>query len=114
MHPTALTARILRSFIECGGLKALTTDILRVSTEVDPEEHWNGEQDCIPSIDCRIRYYAPHGFQFLAGDSSYDQDHRGYWASGHAWEAMTFVEAETMAREMLAQVLDHAAQNEGE
>lgn len=111
-HPDRHTVKILRTFVECGGLAALKTDILRLASEVDPEEHRDPhDPDSQPAIPIRLRYYEPIGFYVNTGDSSYDQDHRGCCSANEAWLGMTEEEAEEVARRMLDEILEQAAED---
>lgn len=49
-------------------------------------------------------------WSILTGDPSYDQDHRGFWGSSCLSPDDDEQELVTLIRELVGQVLDHAAQ----
>lgn len=57
-------------------VKAIRDD----SKTYDPEDITEPGTDT-PSIDIRLQIYDDGTWSFHSGDSSYDQDHRGYWGS---------------------------------
>lgn len=63
-----------------------------------------------PYVDVRLQVY-PDGTWYLhAGDSQYDLDHRGFWGSASIHEKMTNAEAREIARDLIAQCKEHAAE----
>ena len=94
----------LAEFEESGGLAALSADLLALSTQVEPGM---GEGD-EPSIDVRLRFH--DGLWYLhSGDSSYDQDHRGYWGASCVTASIDAEDARGVAAELLDQVLEDMA-----
>lgn len=69
-----------------------------------------GEEGC----DIRLQVYPNEGgWQIHIGDSSYDQDHRGYWgAASVPGGRISTVKALEIAKELIEQAADQAAQND--
>lgn len=58
-------------------------------------------------IDVRLQVLPSGDWDILYGDPSYDLDHRGYWGSGSISPTTNCAE---LARELLEEAKDHAAQ----
>jgi len=102
----------MEAFDEAGGVYALVEDLLDLSqeaSEFDPADI--ADDDGNPSIDCRLRYH-DGAWSFLTGDSSYDQDHRGHWGASSVGVGLTRIGANSIAYDLVEQVLDSIAQGE--
>jgi len=58
----------------------------------------------------RLRVYGSH-WSLHTGDSQYDQDHRGFWAFNSVSRGVSGTNGRNVARELLEEVLEDAAQN---
>ena len=94
---------------------ALADDILAYSADLatyDPKDIT--EPGCDePSGDIRLQVRIDgDNFSWRAhhGDSSYDQDHRGYWGASCVGVDETAESALAIADELIDQALDHAAE----
>lgn len=86
--------------------KAILSDLKYVRNEAntyDPAELDGG-------IDVRLQVYENGEWYIHTGDSSYDQDHRGYWGAGMVAPGDTNADLESLAHDLLEQAKDHAAQ----
>lgn len=59
-----------------------------------------------PSGDCRLQVHNGSWY-FHTGDSSYDQDHRGYWGEACVSPDDTMETLELVADDLLGQAADH-------
>jgi hypothetical protein len=58
-------------------------------------------------MDVRLQVYPGGQWAVRTGDSSYDQDHRGFWGAGSlAWDS----DCEDLAAGLIDEAKDHAAQ----
>ncbi len=120
IHPTpeptkridAAIAQARIDYLDAGEIDALVTELLSLSTEVDKYDPADlTEPGCDePTIDCRLRYH-DGSFSLLTGDSSYDQDHRGYWGVSCVDSNLSANDARNTAIDLLDQVLDDLAWN---
>lgn len=103
-----------QTFDAVGGLDALAKDIESIKADIEPE--FIEDEDDTPHIDIRLNYQ-PAGcgcfidddrWNVRTGDSSYDQDHRGFWGSGCVTEDC---DAQELAKELFEQVMEHYAQS---
>lgn len=102
----SLLADIREAFDSDGGRDALAKDLLALSAKVEDGFIGPGEDEA--SIDVRLRYHA--GSMYLhTGDSSYDQDGRGYWAASSVGQNMTLGDCLSLADGLLEELLDDAA-----
>lgn len=62
--------------------------------------------------DVRLQVYPDCGWVVRTGDSSYDQDHRGYWGASSVSNTTTKTECRAIARELIEQAKDHHSQAE--
>jgi len=99
--------RIHAEYLEAGGSESLAEDLLSVSADVELD--MNGPDCDEPYIDVRLRYH-DGSFSLLTGDSSYDQDHRGFWGCSVVGADLTTDEARSVADDLIEQVEDEAAQ----
>ena len=83
-------------------LEYIHADIFE-NLEVNP-----GEDEAY--LDVRLRVH-DGSFGVLQGDSSYDQDHRGFWGSS---SLAVDSDLEDIAADLVEQVLDDQAQNESQ
>lgn len=84
-------------------------DIASVIRGINTEESFPGEcgEECY--IDVRLQVYPDGQWSVHSGDSSYDQDHRGFWGSSCVpGNGKRFSSVET-ARELIDQAKDHHA-----
>lgn len=65
-----------------------------------------------PSIDIRLRILANGEWSYHTGDSSYDQDHRGYWGSASVGPDDSDLLCRTIAWDLIDQVAEMAAQDD--
>lgn len=85
-------------------------EILEVLSEIpgdiDVDEEHDPEQCGDPSRDVRLQVYpGPHGdWHIREGDSSYDQDHRGFWGAS----SVSSGDSDETLREIAADLLDQA------
>lgn len=63
-------------------------------------------------LDVRLQVYPDGSWALRTGDSSYDQDHRGYWGSG-TLDGKRF-DSEGMAKELLEQCKEQHATDQPE
>lgn len=61
-------------------------------------------------IDVWLRVMSDGAWDLLTGDSQYDQDHCGYWGSSCIGPNLTQAESEEIAKDLIDQCRDHAAQ----
>lgn len=80
------------------------TDALR-----DVREEIRGYGDC-PETDVRLQVEADGSWAVRSGDSSYDQDHSGYWGSSCVQADDTVKSLRSTAADLIEQAADHAAQ----
>lgn len=66
-------------------------------------------KDEFSGTDARLRVHAG-SWQLLTGSSDYDQDHRGAWGSASIPYACTWKEAREIARELIDDCAESAAQ----
>lgn len=57
-----------------------------------------------PAGDCRLQVMDDEEWSFHTGDSQYDTDHRGQWASSSVGVGISKREAREIARDMLSQI----------
>jgi len=62
----------------------------------------------IEETDVRLRWF-DGGWNVYHGDSSYDQDHRGFWGASSVRYDDSYEDLESLARELIDQVVEHAA-----
>ncbi len=101
---------IMTAFEEDGGMDGLTSWLAGISAdcaEYAPEDIDDGDGPC---IDVRLRYH-DDSFYTYSGDSSYDQDHRGFWGASSVGPGETEESLLAIAGDLFEQVLEHAAQN---
>lgn len=85
-------------------------EILEVLSEIpgdiDPEAEAGEEEDEPAYRDVRLQVYpGPHGAWYIReGDSSYDQDHRGFWGAS----SVSSGDSDETLREIAADLLDQA------
>lgn len=82
-------------------------ELSREFPEVD-----RGEADT--EIEVRLQVLPDGTWQVHYGDPGFDTDHQGYWGSTFILPHISRMEAEEAAHEMLSQVEDAIAQDEGE
>lgn len=58
-------------------------------------------------MDVRLQIHERGGWSLRSGDSSYDQDHRGYWGAGYL---TTDTDCADLAAELIDEAGEHAAQ----
>lgn len=63
-----------------------------------------------PYLEVRLQVYPDCTWYLHAGDSQYDLDHRGFWGASSIHEKMTRVEARDIARDLIDQCKEHAAE----
>lgn len=86
---------------------AETLDVISDSVEDDMIERGCDE----PIIDVRLQVAEDLcSYSLHSGDSSYDQDHRGYWGSGSVGQNMSFFACKGLAVELCEQVADNHAE----
>lgn len=76
------------------------------SFDVDMGEEWCDVRLNVQVADDAESYV----YSVLSGDSSFDQDHRGFWGSGCIRPDSDDVQLTETARELVDQVLEHVAQ----
>ncbi len=69
------------------------------------------DSDAFAGVECRLQVHNGN-WQLHTGDSSYDQDHRGAWGCGSIPWGCTRKESREIARELLNDCDDSAAQME--
>lgn len=75
-----------------------------VALVLSERKHWIGQgQEC----EVRLQVYDDGGWAVRTGDSSYDQDHRGYWGSSYLTRRTNCRE---LARDLIDECAEHAAQ----
>jgi hypothetical protein len=67
------------------------------------------DPDAFSGTDCRLQVHGGN-WQLHTGDSSYDQDHRGAWGCASIPWGCTWKEAREIARELIDDCGDSAAQ----
>ncbi len=100
---------ICDQFKRDGGKDALSIDLFAVvqkSKTYNPEDIDDGDG---PSIDVRLRYFQGCMY-FYTGDSSYDQDHRGFWGSSSVGPHTDLATCSNIANDLLDQVLENMSQ----
>jgi hypothetical protein len=68
------------------------------------------EEGC--ECDVRLQLHSLDSYAVRFGDSSYDQDHRGYWGASSVNNADTDEDLASTAEDLLEQALDDAAMND--
>lgn len=66
-----------------------------------------------PGGDIRLQVYKNEEYQIHTGDSSFDQDHRGYWGAAWVPAGITRQKSRAVARDLIKQVLDDIAMTAG-
>jgi hypothetical protein len=82
-------------------------DLREVNNNVrhdDPDEE---------GIDVRLQVYPGGSWAIRSGDSSYDQDHRGYWGAGSVPGNGRRFSARELARELIEQAREQYAMDKG-
>jgi hypothetical protein len=77
-----------------------------VASALRSQKHWCEKGD-EGGIDVRLQVWESGSWTVHTGDSSYDQDHNGYWGSGYLTRSTN---CRQLAYEMLEEAKDHAAQ----
>ena len=62
-------------------------------------------------IDVRLQVYDNGSWAVRHGDPQYDLDHRGFWGAGSVPGDCRRFRSEDVARELLSQAKEHAAEN---
>ncbi len=74
------------------------------------DEDGEPDEDNDGGLDVRLQVWPDGDWTTRFGNSSYDQDHRGYWGSGYVIAADTDAELLDLAKDMVEQCKEHAAQ----
>ena len=80
----------------------------QISRQVEP--CMADDPDSEPSIDVRLRYHED-AFSTYTGDSSFDQDHRGFWGDYSVGPDLEIDDAFDIAEDLLDQVIESASQS---
>ena len=86
----------------------LAIELLAVSVHVETDMIDPGCDE--PSIDVRLRLHGGSWY-LMVGDSSYDQDHRGYWGASSVGYDLPMDDAKDIALDLIDQALDDHAQS---
>ena len=93
-------------------VEALTAAVFEQSkwlaSVIDPDD-LDHDDDGEPFGEVRIQVMPDYGWYWHTGDSSYDQDHRGYWGAASIGLNMTEEEARDTAIDLIDQARDAAA-----
>lgn len=81
--------------------------VVKDSRSYKPEDIADEEGN--PSIDVRLQVYADGRWALRTGDSSYDQDHRGYWGAGSVSPDMKKSDVRSLAKELIEEAADQYA-----
>lgn len=73
-------------------------------------EDENEEQEGV-ELEVRLQVRESGSYALHTGDSQYDTDHRGYWGSGFLTSG---TDCEELARELIEEAAEHAAQCEND
>jgi len=88
---------------------ALTAEHLYIRRTFHPAELIEHGQDLGDAgVDVRLQVWPDGSWNLHTGDSSYDQDHRGYW--GAAFLPFGNCNLTEIARDLIEQAKDHRAQ----
>jgi hypothetical protein len=83
-------------------IKALAKVLVRAKRDsLEPANDW--------TVDVRLQVHEEGGWALRTGDSSYDQDHRGYWGSSVLARSSNCTE---LARELINQAKNHWAESQ--
>ncbi len=88
----------------------LHQDILAHLKEIHPMAPWPTEGDD-RSVDIRFQLYENGSWAIRTGDSSYDQDHLGFWGFSSMVEQDDEQALIMLTRDLVDQALEHAAQS---
>lgn len=79
-------------------IAAVAAELVHVKTYLDHE---------VTDIDVRLQVYPDGQWKVRSGDSSFDQDHRGYWGAGCV---MRSTNCRDEARRLIGEAAEHYAQ----
>jgi hypothetical protein len=100
--PAFLSLEAKKKCVRTPSIKTVAEWLQRVSINSPGME----DEGC----DVRLQVYEDSSFQLHSGDSSYDQDHRGYWGAGYVpGGKITLKLASEIAKGMIDEVLESCA-----
>jgi hypothetical protein len=89
-------------------LNTLEAAEAELHNHVTSDLSWMGVND--ETVDVRLQVLEDGTYTLHTGDASYDTDHRGFWGSGTLTRPCSPQDRIDLAKDLVAQVLEHAAQ----
>ena len=105
----AAHARALATHLE-DYIQDIVADLEGAKTLCDDRACEHPEDTCYCAVDVRLQVRGNGDWYVHTGDASFDQDHRGFWGGGCVISECTEEDLQELARDLIAQALDQAAQ----